>query len=292
MSDERERIEAWLKAHEKPEIHIDYAKPDAPIPVGASKIGGCPDVPAGFVWPRHKDSLGVSDKARKDMERPIAFMAQFNLAEVAAFDTQGLLPKAGHLLFFYDYECFDDGGALCTEGSASRIMYFPPGTALERMALPDDMGEDCDFPELALTFSTRISRPVSNDWPDEVLGKTGSDDDEYDGYDDDDEYEEHNKAEQGCKLLGHPFTIQNPVEDDCQIAFMGIEWEALENPETKAAMEAGMDDWMLLFQFDSIEVEGYADIMFYDCGALYFWIRKQDLAAGDFTHAYRCVQFH
>ena len=96
MSDARERIEAWLKAHEKPEIHIDYAKPEAPIPVGASKIGGCPDVPAGFVWPRHKDDA-VMDAGRKDMERPISFMAQFDLAEVAAFDTQGLLPKAGHL---------------------------------------------------------------------------------------------------------------------------------------------------------------------------------------------------
>ena len=151
------------------------------------------------------------------------------------------------------------------------------------MALPDDTVEEGEIPELALTFSARTSHPVSNDWPEEVLGDTEADDDEY---------EAHNKAEQGCKLLGHPFTIQNPMQDECQIDFMGIEWKALENPETKAAVEAGMGDWMLLFQFDSIDVEGYADIMFCDCGALYFWIRKQDLAAGDFTHVYRCIQFY
>ncbi len=281
MSDTRECIEAWLKAHEKPEIHIDYAKPEAPIPAGASKIGGCPDVPAGFVWPRYKDRFGVVDAARKDMERPLSFMAQFDLAEVAAFDKEGALPKSGHVAFFFDYEGFYDGG-MCDQGGA-RVFYFPPGTALERMALPDDMGEDADIPELALTFSTRTSRPVSNDWPEELLGDTEPDEDEY---------EKHNKAESGCKLLGYPFTIQNPMQDECQVAFMDVDWDALENPETKAAMEAGMNDWVLLFQFDSIDVDDYADIMFGDCGALYFWIRKQDLAAGNFGKVYACQQFY
>lgn len=281
MSDARERIEAWLKAHEKPEIHIDYAKPSAPIPVGASKIGGCPDVPAGFVWPRYKGGDGL-DAGREDMERPLTFVAQFDLAEVAAFDKEGLLPKAGHVAFFYDNEGTYEGGMCDRDGA--RVFYFPRGTELERMALPDDTGEDWDIPELALTFSTRISRPVMNDWPQELqeVAEPFSDD-----------FEDHNKAEEGCKLLGCPAVIQNPMEVECQLAYMGLEWGAQDAPETRDAVLAGMSDWVLLCQIDSLYVKRYVDLMFgYDSGTLYFWIRKQDLAACNFQKACQFVQYY
>lgn len=64
---------------------------DAEIPIGASKFGGAPDVPDGFEWPMWN-------------EKPLGFLAQINLGEVAGFDVEELLPKSGLLSFFYDFD--------------------------------------------------------------------------------------------------------------------------------------------------------------------------------------------
>ena len=61
------------------------------IPVGASKLGGCPDLPAGMSWfyTPHTDV-------------PMSFVAQVNFAEAAPYDTEHQLPERGILYFFYD----------------------------------------------------------------------------------------------------------------------------------------------------------------------------------------------
>lgn len=274
MSDARERIEAWLKAHEKPEIHIDYAKPSAPIPVGASKIGGCPDVPAGFVWPRFKGGETV-DEERADMERPLSFMAQFDMAEVSAFDTEGLLPKAGHLAFFYDYEgqCWGE----TQHRGCSRVFYFPQESALERITIPEDMDEFCHIPELALSFSTRTSRPVWEYLPDE-MGAAVQDEDLWDAL-------WPGRQEGGCQLLGWVDPIQGPVELECQKHFFNLDWE-----EHKEAIEKGAADWLLLFQLDGIYIEDYVSMDVLGGGRMYFCIRQQDLALKDFNNAWLIAQ--
>ena len=48
-------------------------------------------------------------------------------------------------------------------------------------------------------------------------------------------------------------------------------------------------DWMLLFQMGTIET-GDSEIMFGDCGHIYFWIRKQDLQALDFEKVWLILQ--
>ena len=54
MSNKRQEILDWLEKNRRPEIRIQFKKAEVPLPVGVSKIGGCPDVPADFVWPRVK----------------------------------------------------------------------------------------------------------------------------------------------------------------------------------------------------------------------------------------------
>jgi len=65
------------------------AETDAPI--GASRIGGGPDVPAGFEWPNHKG-------------RALDFLLQINLADVQGLQCGLDLPAQGVLSFFYDTE--------------------------------------------------------------------------------------------------------------------------------------------------------------------------------------------
>src|SRR5437763_17178634 len=59
------------------------------VSIGASRVGGVPDVPPDFKWPERK-------------EVPQSFIAQLNLEEVHPYDTHGALPSRGMLWFFYD----------------------------------------------------------------------------------------------------------------------------------------------------------------------------------------------
>jgi hypothetical protein len=61
---------------------------DASLQLGATKLGGRPDVPVGFRWPAGDN-------------QPMSFLAQVNLADVAPFDRDRLLPPSGLLSFFY-----------------------------------------------------------------------------------------------------------------------------------------------------------------------------------------------
>ena len=51
MSNSRQDILDWLEKNRRPEIRIYFKKAEQPLALGVSKIGGCPDVPADFVWP-------------------------------------------------------------------------------------------------------------------------------------------------------------------------------------------------------------------------------------------------
>lgn len=61
---------------------------DADLAVGSSKMGGVADLPEGVPWP--------------SWHEPMAFIAQFNLADVAPYDPEGALPPQGLLSFFYE----------------------------------------------------------------------------------------------------------------------------------------------------------------------------------------------
>ena len=157
MSNKRQEILDWLEKNRRPEIRIQFKKAEVPLAVGVSKIGGCPDVPENFVWPRVKQAGFMDMQGRENMLRPLAFMAQFNLSETTDLDKENLLPKSGHLLFFYDYESLDGG----ENQDCLKVFYFPPETPLTQMSLPDDMDKDSRIPELQVSFQAGSNVPSS-----------------------------------------------------------------------------------------------------------------------------------
>ncbi len=58
-------------------------KTEKDIPVGASKVKGCPDMPDSMVWPPN-----------------LYFLAQLNCAEVSKIDNTGFFPDTGMVYFF------------------------------------------------------------------------------------------------------------------------------------------------------------------------------------------------
>lgn len=155
------------------------------VPVGASKLGGRPDLPPGEPWPSRDG-------------RPLSFVVQVDLATA---DTGGVLPPDGLLSFFYDaveqpwgFEEGDDAGTV--------VRWTPPGTALERREFPDDLDElEARFDEMRVELTP--ATPAEDD--DDV-----EEDDEVD--DDEDEPLVH-------RLLGAPDEIQEELDDAGTLLF-------------------------------------------------------------------------
>ena len=65
----------------QPYVELKVTTVGDDVPVGASKIGGAPDLPKDFEWPSWND-------------RPLDFLAQINLAEVAGIEIDAGLPES------------------------------------------------------------------------------------------------------------------------------------------------------------------------------------------------------
>ena len=288
---EHEKISKILEKVQKQEIRVSYQENvDETLPVMTSKIGGCPSLPEDFVWPRYKGEAfdGV------DKERPLSFMAQINLSDVAIYDEEGLLPHTGMLSFFYELMTMRWGFDPEDTGCA-KVYYFSEGTALSRTAAPKDLEEDAVMPECSISFDKHISLPEYQDYKkldseaqgnvrlwevyDEVCCELG--------------YMRDNWGNR-TKLLGYPDVIQNSMEEECESLLRGYRRGCPEDfakiPENvKLEIKEKSTDWMLLFQMGTIET-GDSEIMFGDCGHIYFWIRKQDLQALDFENVWLILQ--
>src|SRR5437660_4671962 len=74
----------------RPSIRVvTTAADESTLRVGASKLGGLPDLPPEVPWPTRRDL-------------PQSFIAQIRLAQVYPYDVQHALPQSGILWFFYD----------------------------------------------------------------------------------------------------------------------------------------------------------------------------------------------
>lgn len=142
------RIEVVVKAL-VPAIVLHPVSGGAARP-GGTRLGGTPDVPAGFAWPRPPAPAdpeeiarrGNEDAARSMREHmarglPYAFVAQIDLAEAAALGpVASPLPSEGRLLFFYDNAV----GPWETGARPARVIWdTAPAKDLAPLAMPEDL---------------------------------------------------------------------------------------------------------------------------------------------------------
>jgi uncharacterized protein YwqG len=102
-----------LVSYARPSIRL-RPDPDAERYLGESRVGGQPSVPVGFRWPTRHVDMPTPSRAwvaaqyfeprllPADGQSAFEFIAQVDLAAVAPFDVDRLLPSDGTLLFFYD----------------------------------------------------------------------------------------------------------------------------------------------------------------------------------------------
>lgn len=253
--------------------------------VGASRFGGRPDVSENFKW-EYFEGEGCRDDGIKS--RPLSFIAQLDCGELAQFDTEGLLPEKGLLSFFYECESQRWGFDPKDKGCA-RVYWFEDTQTLAPAEFPADLDAELHFPSLGIKASSERSYPAYADLAsvrDRLVERW-------------EEYDEAAKSlgieepENRSKLLGWPDIIQNNMTMECELVsrgyYLGGSWDGITPRDKQEAKDHSLKDWILLFQLDTVE-NGDFELMFGDCGRIYFYIRKKDLAERNFENVWLILQ--
>lgn len=258
-----------LRTIARPTIRLHLASDTTEFSsISSSRTGGVPDVPIDFVWPTEPQT-----------GRPLSFIAQINLQEVAPFDEDGLLPSEGLLYFFYSAEQ-EAWGYDSQDAGMFSVQYYEGSTShLQRMPFPENMPEDAHFTPCALVPQTEIS--LCFDTP--IFNNLSEDEQET-------IFEIFNEGGPSNKMLGYADTIQGEMELECELVTNGLNCGdsfGYQDPRAKE-LEPNATDWRLLLQVDSNEEEN--DMMWGDAGRLYFWIKEQDLRARNFDKSWMILQ--
>jgi uncharacterized protein YwqG len=288
-----------------PTIRIEPTMVDEDaIPVGASKLGGRPDLPPGMAWP---DRDG----------KPHGFLAQFNLTEVAPYDVEKVSPPSGMLYFFCDFTNERCGVSL-DDRTAWQVHYFAGNVGnSQRIYWPTSLPHLYRLPDPLTHFSAFLSLTREPDWVVSVLRS----DDERVSYreisarhdyppgmrlketEDDTEEAVFKYRATRRQLLGHPFLVHyGTMRWACDALIKenaGLDFTPYESwPDTiKSSVASAYKSWRLLFQPGNLSDKHFEgtdenDPLWQMCelwargGLMYFWIERERLAQRDFSRVW------
>jgi uncharacterized protein YwqG len=255
-----------------PAIALDLQPTEiSDIAVGQSRLGGVPDTPPAFEWPRWRD-------------RPLAFLAQINLTKIANIPCSIELPQSGWLLFFCDPLLEGWGHNPDDRGSSHVAFVQADANTLVRQPLPKDMPDAGRFGTATFTYKQVPTRP--DPWSIWINELKPSADERFDLAD---ELEDDTKNFAGMyhQIGGHPNPVQDAMEVDCQLIADGIESLPPYGSAERKALEARAAQWRCLLQLDSDDEIGWA---WHDEGRLFFWIKEEDLRKHRFGESWLIIQ--
>ena len=240
------------------------------IPIATSRLGGLPDVSAAFVWPLWKG-------------RPLSFLAQIDLSAFASYPFCSALPRQGVLGFFHDPD--QETWGFDPQDRGSWLVHFEPDPRVLQRAVPPATA--VTYPPCALEGAEVETLPAVDSPAARALTLTAEERDVLG------DVLEHLAEQTGTtpqhQLLGHASAIQGDMHLECQLASNGVycgDATGYSSPQAKA-LEAGAGDWQLLMQVDSDDT---AEIMFGDCGRLYFWLTQDALRRRAFGESWMVLQ--
>ncbi|KAB7707181.1 DUF1963 domain-containing protein [Bacillus aerolatus] len=193
---------------------------------------------------------------------PLNFIGQVNLAELAALAFDGNpLPQEGILYFFYYDNWEEDDDVVFGEPDQKdgwRVLYWDGDTAQLRLVERAKVS----YPQCKMAFSIQDKLPY-------IFLETDEDEEKFEELHD----EWHLSEESEHQMLGLPVSVQGEVfEEVCD--YVGAE----------------EDEMVLLLQVDSDEEN--LDVMWGDCGMIYYCISKRDLAEKRFDRSWFSFQCH
>ncbi|MBQ9554868.1 MAG: DUF1963 domain-containing protein [Muribaculaceae bacterium] len=241
-----------LKSFGRDAIQISFAQDgNAPLPIGCSKYGGRPDVPADFQWPH--DNSG----------RPLSLLLQINCADLAPHDREGILPTSGHLYFFYELSQMDWDG---TENDVRVIYNDLPLSQLHPLDFPENLADEYQLKEWPLQFTHGTSIPTIEELS-QLTDEPFNEDDEDERYETFDRLWNESLIGSGDigSMLGYAYLIQGSIVDD------------LTNEVLLLQLDSNGEYWR---EDDKTP----HDLLFGDDGCIYFYIKREDLLARRFDN--------
>lgn len=238
--------------------------------ISRSHFGGNPNLPQGIAWPERNG-------------KKLGFLARLSLPEIHSAHSIDWLPDSGALLFFYDMEEQPWGYDPEDRGS-SVVLHVPDIPMADSLHLETEDG-DSILPHQNLAFR-RID--VNPSWEREsvrALELNSKEDDLY--------FERTESVFQGepkHQVSGFPSPVQgDQMELECQLVTNGL---YCGNPsgyeDSRAeALKPGASNWRLLFQFDT---DDDLDVMWGDCGTIYYWVEEHAARRGDFQNTWLVLQ--
>jgi hypothetical protein len=291
-------------------VECERAGDEAEIALGATKIGGAPDLPAGISWPwrppypdherrvealqgfvgRMKEEGGFEDyivsferKVAEDARwiaaaAPLTFIAQIDLAAIwRAGPIDPDIPREGRLLFFYDTGKRPEGNRTADITGARLIYDVTPAAALIRAAPPPELMQlkkEASFPAQRCVLSAAISPPsyLSLGWDAcPMRGKSRKAAENW--------WWEHTDRNHDHRIGGHPIQIQGyDMQVQCALVSKGVSYGS----RTAGVFKPAAKNWLLLVQIAS---DRSARMMWGDMGNLYVWIHRDALRARRFEEA-------
>jgi uncharacterized protein YwqG len=247
-------------------LHSESAD-DSEMRIGASRLGGRPDVPVGFEWPVYDDL-------------PQSFIAQINLADTAQLDLDGELPSEGLLSFFYDSDQRVWGFDPSQDG-AWMVAYSPPGTELVRREPPRGMPEEAVFNPMQLRTESELTFAP---WESFDVQQLELDRDEQFAY-----VDVLGSADRGPlhRVLGHPDPVQGDMQLECQLVHHGLYCGGITEDPRASGLRSGAAEWRLLLQVDTDDPAG---MMWGDVGMIYYWITTTSLRQRNWNEARLILQ--
>lgn len=248
--------------------------PDSEIPLGASKVGGFPDLPTNYIYPTWKNI-------------PLSFLAQINLDDLSKFEPASVLPPSGILSFFYSATQETWGFDPKDKGSW-QVYYFADTTNLQRTKIPNDLPDEGYYSSCSLFFFEELTLPP---WESIMVENLHLKREERDIFVD---LSNHVYSSNGNdlinRILGYPDPIQGDMQLECQLASNGLfcgDSTGYQDPRRKE-LEPDSVNWQLLFQLDSEEEN--TGMCWGDVGRLYFWIHQKALFNKDFEKTWMILQ--
>lgn len=249
----------------RPGLHLRSAEPGEPE---VGRLGGLPALPQDVTWPLWEG------------HGPLSFVASIDCGQLPSNALNIALPAEGILLFFYRHPRWDDDGTVI-ESSApetqegARVVYVPPGTQIAEREPPEGVDP---YPPVRLAADLIATGP---DWEHPALraALNGVSDEDRAFMDDPMNSDPFRMAMGELNLElgpqhrvgGYADPIQGSVEVDVAQVQLGGR-VAYDDP----ALHEEAQRWTLLAQIDSDDSAG---MVWGDCGALYWLVRREDFAA-------------
>ena len=238
---------------------------DSNLEIGTSKIGGNPDLPKDFKWPRyHNENL--------------TFCAQYNVCELKKFDLENKLPEKG---MFYVFVFIDS--VFMTDESTYKLVYVENMEDIQRLDFPKKYFLEGKIESAKIDYFQYFTLP---DWDNSKMKRY---EDKYEDFGDfrEDLIEfiddlSSQKADNYHQVLGRSRSVQSSVM--FYFAAKKLQVKTIEDYKIKEfEIHKISNDYNILLQLDCNDSNSNLN-RFGGSSTLYFGIEPEDLKKKNFEN--------